>query len=114
MTYFLKSQSMKKLLCKLPRFVLWIAFLFIIESYVTLQAQTSSNHSSKAISGKIVDETDLPIAGATVQVIRGQLQGLVAELVECQGNNKLLLRIEGLGCALATVSVDCVVSKEKQ
>ena len=68
MTYFLKSQSMKKLLCKLPRFVLWIAFLFIIESYVTLQAQTSSNHSSKAISGKIVDETDLPIAGATVQV----------------------------------------------
>lgn len=54
------------------------------------------------------------VPGATVQVIRGQLQGLVAELVECQGNNKLLLRIEGLGCALATVSVDCVVSKEKQ
>ena len=111
----MKSQSMKKLLCNLPRFVLWIAFLLIIESYVTLQAQTSSsNNSSKAISGKIVDETDLPIAGATVQVIRGQLQGLVAELVECQGNNKLLLRIEGLGCALATVSADCVVSKEKQ
>ncbi len=40
MTYFLKSQSMKKLLCNLPRFVLWIAFLLIIESYVTLQAQT--------------------------------------------------------------------------
>ena len=37
MTYFLKSQSMKKLLCNLPRFVLWIAFLLIIESYVTLQ-----------------------------------------------------------------------------
>lgn len=52
------------------------------------------------------------VPGATVQVIRGQLQGLVAELVECQGNNKLLLRIEGLGCALATVSVDCVVSKK--
>ena len=51
------------------------------------------------------------VPGATVQVIRGQLQGLVAE---CQGNNKLLLRIEGLGCALATVSADCVVSKEKQ
>ena len=50
MTYFLKSQSMKKLLCNLPRFVLWIAFLLIIESYVTLQAQTSSsNNSSKAI-----------------------------------------------------------------
>ena len=47
-------------------------------------------------------------------MIRGQLQGLVTELVECQGNNKLLLRIEGLGCALATVSADCVVSKEKQ
>lgn len=75
MTYFLKSQSMKKLLCNLPRFVLWIAFLLIIESYVTLQAQTSSsNNSSKAISGKIVDETDLPIAGATVQV-KGSTKG---------------------------------------
>lgn len=79
MTYFLKSQSMKKLLCKLPRFVLWIAFLFIIESYVTLQAQTSSNHSSKAISGKIVDETDLPIAGATVQV-KGSTKGAISDI----------------------------------
>ena len=70
---------MKKLLCKLPRFVLWIAFLFIIESYVTLQAQTSSNHSSKAISGKIVDETDLPIAGATVQV-KGSTKGAISDL----------------------------------
>lgn len=70
---------MKKLLCKLPRFVLWIAFLFIIESYVTLQAQTSSNHSSKAISGKIVDETDLPIAGATVQV-KGSTKGAISDI----------------------------------
>ena len=72
MTYFLKSQSMKKLLCNLPRFVLWIAFLLIIESYVTMQAQTSSsNNSSKAISGKIVDETDLPIAGALAALAAG-------------------------------------------
>lgn len=80
MTYFLKSQSMKKLLCNLPRFVLWIAFLLIIESYVTLQAQTSSsNNSSKAISGKIVDETDLPIAGATVQV-KGSTKGAISDI----------------------------------
>ena len=35
------------------------------------------------------------------------------ELVDCQGNNKLLLRVEGLGCALVTVSTDCVASKEE-
>ena len=71
---------MKKLLCNLPRFVLWIAFLLIIESYVTLQAQTSSsNNSSKAISGKIVDETDLPIAGATVQV-KGSTKGAISDI----------------------------------
>ena len=76
--YFLKSRSMKKLLCN--RFVLWIAFLLIIESYVTLQAQTSSsNNSSKAISGKIVDETDLPIAGATVQV-KGSTKGAISDI----------------------------------
>lgn len=48
-----------------------------------------------------------------MRVISGQLQGLEAELVDCQGNNKLLLRVEGLGCALVTVSTDCVASKEE-
>ena len=53
------------------------------------------------------------VPGTIVRVISGQLQGLEAELVECQGNNKLLLRVEGLGCALVTVSTDCVASKEE-
>ena len=53
------------------------------------------------------------VPGTVVRVISGQLQGLEAELVECQGNNKLLLRVEGLGCALVTVSTDCVALKEE-
>lgn len=53
------------------------------------------------------------VPGTIVRVISGQLQGLEAELVDCQGNNKLLLRVEGLGCALVTVSTDCVASKEE-
>ena len=53
------------------------------------------------------------VPGTIVRVISGQLQGLEAELVECQGNKKMLLRVEGLGCALVTVSTDCVASKEE-
>lgn len=47
-------------------------------------------------------------AGTSVRVIRGQLKGLVGELIDCQGRNKLMVRIDGLGCALAAVSADCV------
>lgn len=42
--------------------------------------------------------------GISVRVVRGELKGIKGELVDCQGRNKLLLRIEGLGCALVTVS----------
>lgn len=35
------------------------------------------------------------VPGTVVRVTSGQLQGLEAELVDCQGNNKLLLRVEG-------------------
>ena len=66
MTYFLKSQSMKKLLCNLPRFVLWIAFLLIIESYVTLQAQTSSSNNSSKYQGKLSMKTGFSLLQSTV------------------------------------------------
>lgn len=46
--------------------------------------------------------------GVSVRVVRGQLKGLVGELIDCQGHNKLMLRIDGLGYALAAVPADCV------
>lgn len=70
---------MKKLLCNLPRFVLWIAFLCAIESYIPLQAQTTGSNQLKAVSGKIIDEMDLPIAGGTVQV-KGSTKGAISDI----------------------------------
>lgn len=70
---------MKKLLCNLPRFVLWIAFLCAIESYVPLQAQTTGSNQLKAVSGKIIDEMDLAIAGGTVQV-KGSTKGAISDI----------------------------------
>ena len=46
--------------------------------------------------------------GVSVRIIRGQLKGLVGELVDCQGHNKLMLRICGLGYALVAVPADYV------
>lgn len=52
--------------------------------------------------------------GVSVRIARGQLKGLVGELVDCQGCNKLMLRIDGLGYALVAVPVDCVERCWKQ
>ena len=46
--------------------------------------------------------------GITVRVTRGQLEGATGELLDCQGKNKLMLRIAGLGCALVTVASDTI------
>ncbi len=43
--------------------------------------------------------------GAAVMITRGQLQGLIGELVEVRGKYKVAIRLENFGCALTTVSV---------
>jgi transcription antitermination factor NusG len=46
--------------------------------------------------------------GAYVRVILGKLTGLEGELVEYKGKNKVLIRIDHLGCALTDVSSSCI------
>ena len=41
--------------------------------------------------------------GETVNISRGPLQGLMGELVQIKGKHKVVVRLEGFGCALTTV-----------
>jgi transcription termination/antitermination protein NusG len=51
--------------------------------------------------------TDLA-PGTPVRITRGELSGLVGELVEAKGKFKVAVRLSGLGCALTTVSTSCL------
>lgn len=46
--------------------------------------------------------------GAPVRIVRGELAGLIGELVEVKGKFKVAIRLAGLGCALTTVSASCL------
>lgn len=59
-------------------------------------------------AGRLASISDEQMDAFKRIVTRGQLKGLVGELVDCQGRNKLMIRMDGLGYALATVSADCV------
>jgi transcription antitermination factor NusG len=50
---------------------------------------------------------DIP-KGTYVRIIHGKLTGLEGELVEYKGKNKVLVRIDHLGCALTDVSSSCI------
>lgn len=43
--------------------------------------------------------------GVSVIITRGQLQGLIGELMEVRGKYKVAIRLENFGCALTTVSM---------
>lgn len=51
--------------------------------------------------------SDFP-PGTPVRITRGDLVGLIGELVEVKGKFKVVVRLEGLGCALTTVSASFV------
>lgn len=59
-------------------------------------------------AGEFVEFTEETTQGVTVQVVRGQLKGVKGELVESEGEDKLMLRIAGLGSALVRVATDSV------
>lgn len=59
-------------------------------------------------SGGFIEFAEELTPGVTVRVVRGQLKGAIGELIDSQGKNKLMFRIAGLGCALATVAPDAV------
>ncbi|WP_321518151.1 UpxY family transcription antiterminator [uncultured Bacteroides sp.] len=46
--------------------------------------------------------------GTPVRITRGELSGLIGELVETKGKFKVAIRLSGLGCALTTVSTSCL------
>lgn len=51
--------------------------------------------------------SDIP-AGTPVRINSGNLCGMIGELVEVKGKHKVLVRMDGLGCALTTVSNSCI------
>lgn len=50
---------------------------------------------------------EIPV-GSLVKVVRGKLIGFEGELVEISNKYKIVVRLEHLGCALATVSASCI------
>lgn len=46
--------------------------------------------------------------GQPVKVIRGEMQGLIGELIEVHGKHKILIRIDKFGCAKVEVSLSSV------
>lgn len=59
-------------------------------------------------AGEFIEFAEESTQGISVQVVRGQLKGLKGELVECEGTDKFMLRIAGLGSALFMVASDSV------
>lgn len=65
---------------------------------------------------KVVDNTEDEMdftsqnieIGDNIEIIRGELKGFVGELVEIRGKYKLAVRLEGIGCLLASVSISSV------
>jgi len=51
--------------------------------------------------------SDFP-PGTPVRIIRGELSGFIGELVNTKGKFKVAIRLDGLGCALTTVSTSCL------
>lgn len=47
-------------------------------------------------------------SGELVQITSGQMTGLTGEIVKYKGRNKLIVRIEGLGCAMVKMSATSV------
>lgn len=46
--------------------------------------------------------------GAPVRIINGKLTGTFGELIENKGKYKVLIRMNGLGCATTTVCLSCI------
>lgn len=60
-------------------------------------------------SGEFVEFTSENFqSGELVHITSGQMTGLTGEIVKYKGHNKLIVRIEGLGCALIKMSAASV------
>ena len=46
--------------------------------------------------------------GETIRICKGPLEGMMGELVEMKGKNKVLIRLERFGCAITTVPMSFV------
>lgn len=77
--------------------------------YVSVpECQMETLRSMVENSGEFVELVEEKTQGTAVRVVCGPLKGVVGELIEHQGEDKLMLRIVGLGSALITVSSDSV------
>lgn len=87
-----------------------VSFLLREEGrYVSIpECQMEVFRSMVENTGEFIEFAEELTPGITVRVTRGQLEGATGELLDCQGKNKLMLRIAGLGCALVTVASDAI------
>ncbi len=46
--------------------------------------------------------------GASIRIVKGELEGLVGELVRIKGKYKVVVRLEKFGCALTTIALSSV------
>jgi len=48
------------------------------------------------------------IPGETVKIIKGPLEGIMVELIDLNGKHKVIVRLDGFGCALTTVPMSFI------
>jgi transcription antitermination factor NusG len=63
---------------------------------------------NEGTDGDVEISTERIPKGTHVRVIHGKLSGLEGELVAYKGKNKVLIRIDHLGCALTDISSSCI------
>ncbi|WP_455585531.1 UpxY family transcription antiterminator [Bacteroides sp.] len=87
-----------------------VSFLLREEGqYISIpQCQMDTFRCMVENAGDFIEFAEELTPDTTVRVIRGQLKGVMGELVNCQGKDKLMLRINGLGSALIMVTSDSV------
>lgn len=59
-------------------------------------------------AGGLVEFVEELAQGVAVQIVGGHLKGMKGELVDCDGKDKLMLRIAGLGSVLVAIDPDSV------
>jgi len=46
--------------------------------------------------------------GEMVKIVKGPLEGIIVELIDFNGNHKVVVRLEGFGCALTTMPMSFI------
>lgn len=88
------------------------AIAFVKERTLPVAIPTYQIETLRTMVDKSEDNVEFTLEqlepGATVRINAGKLCGTIGELIEIKGKYKVLIRMDGLGCATTTVSLSCV------